>query len=428
MADPVLHIKDSYYFDVPKVLWQSHRSERLGDNGFPEWWVELDPEFQQWEAKQVVDVLKTMPVEAQVEPPTKNGKPIEGWVLPAMPTDFSHFVEHYEHWKHEGHINFGVPMARYLAEAKENDWFQFRMQDEAWATKFSEAVAAKELTAARYDGEAPAWSGEKLNGYNVALSGKVMIPQPFGSLKNLYESSSGFCVSKYMVIEAIAALIIIVLFVRLAGKIRNGGFARGKFWNLLEVFLVFIRDEVVRPAIGKQDGDKFLPLIWTIFFFVLGCNLFGMLPWAGAPTAAFGVTTALAAVTLLVGFLAGSKRFGPIGFWKNLVPSMGLPFVLAIVLVPGLFLIEVGGLFIKHGVLAVRLLANMVAGHLVLLGIYGLAFSAEGAGSDLWGVTAVISVFGTTLFSLLELFVAFLQAYIFAFLSSLFIGSLIHHH
>jgi F-type H+-transporting ATPase subunit a len=107
---------------------------------------------------------------------------------------------------------------------------------------------------------------------------------------------------------------------------------------------------------------------------------------------------------------------------------------MAIFIKPGLFLIEMLGLCIKHGVLAVRLLANMVAGHLVILGIMGLAFGAEAAlafsnkPTWQWGLTAFIAIVATAAFNVLELFVAFLQAYIITFLSALFIGAAIHKH
>jgi F-type H+-transporting ATPase subunit a len=113
---------------------------------------------------------------------------------------------------------------------------------------------------------------------------------------------------------------------------------------------------------------------------------------------------------------------------------MSLPFIMAIFIKPLLLFLELLGLCIKHAVLAIRLLANMVAGHLVLLGIMGLAFGATGAAMFidqpdwLWGGTAVVAIGASTLFSCLELFVAFLQAYIFTFLSALFIGAAIHHH
>ena len=229
---------------------------------------------------------------------------------------------------------------------------------------------------AYFNQQTPAWSAEKLSQYNSQLDGKILIPQPFGKLKNNYEPESGFCISKYMVIQLVVAAILIWLFSRLARAVRDGRPAKGKLWNLLETFLLFIRDEVARPAIGKQDADRFVPLLWTIFLFVLGCNLMGMLPWVGAPTASFGVTLGLAVVTFATGLVYGSRRFGILGYWKNLVPSMGLPLPLAIPIVPMLFVIEVLGLLIKHAVLGVRLLANMVAGHLVLVALMGLAVAA----------------------------------------------------
>jgi F-type H+-transporting ATPase subunit a len=168
--------------------------------------------------------------------------------------------------------------------------------------------------------------------------------------------------------------------------------------------------------------------LWSLFFFVLGLNLMGIIPWVGAPTSAFACTSGLAAVTFVTGVVMGSKKFGVVGFWKNQVPSMDLPAAMALPIKALLFVIEVMGLLIKHGVLAVRLLANMFAGHIVLLGILALAFSWEGATSSMWWLAAPISVVSSTLFSLLELFVAFLQAYVFTFLSALFIGASIHHH
>jgi F-type H+-transporting ATPase subunit a len=111
----------------------------------------------------------------------------------------------------------------------------------------------------------------------------------------------------------------------------------------------------------------------------------------------------------------------------NQVPHMDLPWYMAPIKVL-IWAIEVVGLLIRHGVLAVRLLANMVAGHLVLLAILGLAVGVEGALSPSWLITAVISVLGSVCFSVLELFVAFLQAYVFVFLSALFIGSAVHQH
>jgi len=229
--------------------------------------------------------------------------------------------------------------------------------------------------------------------------------------------------------------------------------------------ILFVRDQIARPAIDSHDhghgdeghghddhaaghhaaatassghgpsaghavheGDRFVPLLLTLFFFVLGCNLLGMVPWAGSPTASFSVTLALAGVTFLTVVVAGMAKFGVLGFFTNQVPSMDLPWPLAILLKPMIFAIEMLGLCIKHLILAVRLLANMVAGHLVLLGIMGLITAAASYSMGMWATVTGISVVSCTLFSILELFVAFLQAYIFTFLSALFIGASVHQH
>lgn len=235
-----------------------------------------------------------------------------------------------------------------------------------------------------------------------------------------------FKITKFMVIEVIAAIIIVAIFVRLGKQIRSGGPPKGKFWNFFEVILVYIRDEVARPAIGKKDANAYMPFLWTIFFFVLGCNLMGMIPWMGSPTGALAVTGVLALTTFGVVLASGISRLGMGGFLKAQVPHMELPFFIAIVLVPMIFVIEIFGLVVKHFVLAVRLLANMFAGHVVLAVM--LAFIAEVAGTSLFWFVTPASMGAATALSLLEVFVAFLQAYIFTFLSALFIGSAIHPH
>jgi F-type H+-transporting ATPase subunit a len=292
--------------------------------------------------------------------------------------------------------------------------------------------------------------------FTAAMDGKILIPQPFAQLDSLYAVKSGFGISKYMILELVLAGILLLLFTRLAAMLRTGDAPKGRFANLFESMILFIRDQVARPAIDSHDhhdehhdghdhgahghavaghavrehhdGDRFVPLLLTLFFFVLGCNLLGMVPWAGSPTASFSVTLALAGVTLLTVVVAGMVKFGFLGFFKNQVPSMDLPLPLAILLKPMIFAIEMLGLGIKHLILAVRLLANMVAGHLVLLGIMGLISAAATYSMGMWATVTGISVVSCTLFSILELFVAFLQAYIFTFLSALFIGAAVHQH
>jgi F-type H+-transporting ATPase subunit a len=124
----------------------------------------------------------------------------------------------------------------------------------------------------------------------------------------------------------------------------------------------------------------------------------------------------------------GMQAHGMVGFWTGLVPHMDVPGPMALFLKPMLFAIEVLGLFIKHSVLAVRLLANMFAGHLVLAVIVSFIGATAHTFIVLWLGVTVGSLAGAVAISLLELFVAFLQAYIFTFLSALFIGMAIHQH
>ena len=269
--------------------------------------------------------------------------------------------------------------------------------------------------------------------------GKLELPQlrPNWHEQPLFTAQTGFAplddviepldlkFTKFMALEVVAALIICFLFIPLARRIAGGKVAKGRLANLLETFCVFIKDEVAVPAIG-HDAHKFLPFLWTLFFFVLGCNLLGMIPWMGSPTGALATTGALALMTFAAVVVAGMREMGVVGFFKNLVPHMDLPLPIAIALLPMIFLIEVLGLLIKHFVLAVRLLANMMAGHLVLAVIVAF-IAAAWQSSAIWAV-APASILGATALSLLELFVAFLQAYIFTFLSALFIGSAVHPH
>lgn len=272
-----------------------------------------------------------------------------------------------------------------------------------------------------------------------AKDGKLYVPQfAEEGAEPIYEVKIGYDpidslfepldlrVTKFMVLEVIGALLVAAVFVTVANRMKDGSRPIGRFWNLFEAMLLFIRDEVARPAIGKHDADKFLPFLWTLFFFVLICNLLGMLPWSGSPTGALATTGALALITFVTVVGAGMAKMGPVGFWVGQVPHMDLPLPLAIVLKPMVFAIEVLGMFIKHFVLAVRLLANMMAGHLVLAVL--IAFIAASASSIWFYGIAPASILGAFALSLLELFVAFLQAYIFTFLSALFIGMAVHPH
>jgi F-type H+-transporting ATPase subunit a len=513
MADPVLHIKDSYYFEVPKPLYPAHYQGK----DFPNVWVKNDDQFQDWEAERLYHRLQELAGD-KVKLPDEHG-----------------LIHDWHHWQHEApnHGNFAKPLDVYiesLANRYKNDYQNktatlraderpsyedYLAKQEAegakdvWAARLVEQLGKQQWAEAKqYAGgksaveefkkdQAVQWSEQKVAAYNSHLSGKILLyPQPFADLRNLYEPEpgSGFAISKLMIVEVLVGILLFAVFTWVASRLSSGAPPKGRFWNLIEVFLLFIRDQIARPALGANhdehehdhhaghcatgveeghgeggagiggapvevddihahkkhghkhdhhhnhnpyaDADRFVPLLWTIFFFVLTCNLFGLLPWLGGPTATFGVTFGLALCTFIAVVIAGVRKFGVVGFFQNQIPSMDLPLPLAIVLKPMIFAIELLGLLIKHLVLSIRLLANMVAGHLVILGILAVAFGAEAALSFsspdtpgwMWWIASAVSVVAATVFNVLELFVAFLQAYIFTFLSALFIGAAVHKH
>jgi F-type H+-transporting ATPase subunit a len=287
------------------------------------------------------------------------------------------------------------------------------------------------------------------------LGAEWHIPQPFGEY---------FAITKFMVLEVVAALIVFFIFRGLAARIQTGEPVRGRFWNFWETIALFLRDQVVRPTIGeihpphgehaaghgaeghahgdhhhggheqavapvsaRHPADQYLPFIWSIFFFILICNLLGAIPWMGSPTGHLWVTAVFAISALVVVVRAGVGQCGGVlGFLKSLVPHMELPLVLAVFIVPLMWVIEFAGLLIKHGVLAVRLFANIMAGHTVIAVMLG--FILDIGHSPLVWVVAPASVFGQVSIGLLELFVAFLQAYVFAYLSTVFIAAALHPH
>ncbi len=226
------------------------------------------------------------------------------------------------------------------------------------------------------------------------------------------EYAQGLPLTKHMLGLVVAALLVIVLVIAGMSRTRRGEVPRG-FGNFLEVLVVFVRDEVVYMNMGRDHGRKWLPFFLTAFFLVLFSNLLGMIPWGTTPTGNVNFTAGLAATMLLGVFFAGFREHG-IKYLATFVPH-GVP----VFVIPILFPIEVFGLFVKHFALCIRLFANMLAGHTVVGVFLALTLSP---------FVAFASVPGAVAISMLELFVAFLQAYIFVMLASLFIGSAIHPH
>jgi F-type H+-transporting ATPase subunit a len=231
-------------------------------------------------------------------------------------------------------------------------------------------------------------------------------------------------VTKFMVLELIAAVLTLGIFIPLCRRAQSGSPPKGPWWNAFERMLTFIRDEVAKPTIGEHDADRYVPFLWTMFVFVLFCNLLGLLPLGFAsPTASIWMTGGLAVCSLIMLHGCAIAKVGPIRYLISLWPHIEVPYVgwfFSLVI----FLIEFAGTFIKSAVLGVRLFANMFGGHMALAVILG--FIVLAGNSLLWPLVTVASVLGVVALSLLELFIAFLQAYIFVFLTALFMGMSLH--
>ena len=262
---------------------------------------------------------------------------------------------------------------------------------------------------------------------------------PWGNME-LPKVLTDIGITKFIVIEILIAAIIVAVFIPMAVRLRGGLPAKGRFWNMMEVFLLYLKDNVIIPSIGsKKDATPYIPYLWTLFFFVLLCNLFGLVPWMGSPTAAISVTLVLALLTLGLVLAAGIKRHGSIGFWTGMVPhvegKVG-PISLSLVLSPVLFVLEVFSFFVKHITLCIRLMANMFAGGLILallVAFIPMATALWGewnpvAATFTWISITLLSYGGAVAMYFLKLLVAFLQAYIFTFLTSIYIGMAIHQH
>lgn len=215
---------------------------------------------------------------------------------------------------------------------------------------------------------------------------------------------------------------------------RVGHLPGSSLGHMVEVLLLYIRDEVARPNIGKHDGDKWVPFLATSFFFILVLNLMGLVPLFAGATANISVTLALALTVFVVFNVAGIVHNGPFHYVKNLIPS-GVPLWVLPILAP----IEIVSIFIRAFSLTIRLFANMAAGHIMILVITGLitilspmvAHSLQGALPGLANPLALTLMAPLPLAFLLFILVikvgvCFLQAFVFTFLSSLYIGGAIH--
>jgi len=228
-------------------------------------------------------------------------------------------------------------------------------------------------------------------------------------------------ITKHVINMWIAAGILLLL---LAAAVRRRALVPKGGYNLVETFVLFVRDEIAVKNIGDNAG-QYTPYLCSAFFFILFMNLAGLLPipaiagkFPGISTATgnLGVTVVLALFTFVITQIAGMRAQGVVGYWVHLIPA-GVPAWLWPIMVP----VEVLGLFTKPFALTVRLFANMVAGHIVIFFLIALTVLIS-------PFIAPVSVAFALGIYMLELFVALVQAYVFTMLSAVFIGMTQHAH
>lgn len=220
-------------------------------------------------------------------------------------------------------------------------------------------------------------------------------------------------ITQHIVMMWLALTLLVVAFAVAVKSYKKSKSPKG-LSNFLEVLVLFVKDEIAKPTIGK-GYERFLPYLLTVFFFILTCNFLGLIPFMTTATSNISVTATLAIISFFVIQIGGMMKNGAWGYFKGLIPH-GVPAWL----LPIMFVVEMLGLFTKPFALAIRLFANMSAGHIVILALIGLIFILKTF------IVAPVSVAFALFIYLLEILVALIQAYIFTMLSSLFIGMAVH--
>lgn len=235
--------------------------------------------------------------------------------------------------------------------------------------------------------------------------------------------------TKHVLLMLLAATLCFVVFTMVARAVRRRDPSKAPtgFANAAESLVLYFRNEVVRPNIG-HGADAYTPYILTLFFFILVMNLLGLVPWGGSATGNLSVTAALAICTFILVEVSGMRALGAKGYMRTIfyAPHGMHPVgqaVMLVIMTP----VEFMGKLTKPFALAIRLFANMTAGHTLILSLIGMIFVFGNLSIGRWGVAGA-SVAMSTAIMVLEVFVAFLQAYIFAMLTAVFVGLIRHAH
>ena len=258
----------------------------------------------------------------------------------------------------------------------------------------------------------------------VMYNGKTYTLEACKALQNTSATWYDFSITKNVFAMLLGLLILFFLFSKVAKAYANPRQAPKGVQSFLEPLILFMRDEVAKPAIGKE-WKKYFPFIMCLFFFILIVNLLGLVPFfpgSANVTGNIGVTIVLAVMVFLVVNFSGNKHY-----WGHILWMPGIPTFVK----PLMTVIEIVGVFMKPATLFIRLFANITAGHIIILSLVSLIFFFSKMGGMAGGVAGMgLAVPFVFALNLLELFVAFLQAFVFSLLAALYIGSAVeeHHH
>jgi F-type H+-transporting ATPase subunit a len=242
--------------------------------------------------------------------------------------------------------------------------------------------------------------------------GKLQLPQ-FKPIK-IFGINFDFSITKTSAMMFLASIILVVVLLYAVSSNKKNKIPKG-IGNAVEAVVVFVRDDIVLPNLGPE-GLKMMPFFLTLFFFIVFANLLGLFPFMAQPTKNINVTAALALITFAVTLYKGITTHGFGSYFKGLVPQ-GIP----IAIMPIMILVEFIGLFAKPFTLLMRLFANITAGTIIIFSLIGLIFVFE------YAATIVAVPFALFIY-LIEIFIAFLQAYIFTLLSAIYVSMAMQHH
>lgn len=241
-------------------------------------------------------------------------------------------------------------------------------------------------------------------------------PFPFLPAITLHDITIGSLtvpITQHLLMLLINAALLVAVFV---GAFHKKRIVPSVIGSALEPLLFFVRDALVFPAMGEKMGRQWLSFFYTLFLFILSANLMGLIPLFSSSMGNLSIAIALAVIIFVALIVSGMRKNGFIGFFASMIPE-GLPLPIGIFML----FIEIPGLLIRSGVLAIRLFANMIAGHFVVASLLLLIFIVSPA-------VGVVAVPMALFIDLLEVLVAIIQAVVFTLLAAIFIKMATEHH